>query len=53
MTKKRLCRHVHKLTVSFCVNYIILTSQNIYFLFLRIYILYDKKMCVCRKKFFS
>ena len=31
LKKKRLCRHVRIMTVSFCVNYIMLTSQNIYF----------------------
>ena len=31
MQKKRLCRHVRNSTVSFCVNYIILILQNIYF----------------------
>jgi len=41
--KKRLYRHVHNSTVSICVNYIILITQNIYFFILRIYILYAKK----------
>jgi hypothetical protein len=29
--KKRLYQHVHNSTVSICVNYIILITQNIYF----------------------
>ena len=39
LKKKRLCRHVRIMTVSFCVNYIMLTSQNIYFIC-------QKKMCM-------
>jgi hypothetical protein len=44
--KKRLYQHVHNSTVSFCVNYIILITQNIYFFILRIYILYAKKTII-------
>ena len=39
MHKKRLCRHVHNSTVSICVNYIILITQNIYFLCIK------KRLC--------
>ena len=53
LKKKRLCRHVRIMTVSFCVNYIMLTSQNIYFFISQnIYFYVYKKNDYVEKKFF-
>ena len=54
--KKRLCRKkifFHNSTVSFCVNYIILITQNIYFFNSHnIYFICTKKIDYVEKKFF-